>query len=125
LQVTVSGHHVDVTAAMKEYAHEKADKLARYFGAKEVAVTLKVEGGRKIAELIVYAPRRHTLIAEAEQPDMYAAIDLVTDKMERQLTKLKEKWSDHHAREGRQAEEATGRVRPQATEEEDLEEAED
>ena len=108
LLVTVSGHHVDVTAAMKEYAQEKADKLARYFGAKEVVVTLKVERGRQIAEFIVYAPRRHTLIAEAEQQDMYAAIDLVADKMERQLTKLKEKWSDHHAKETRQAEQSVG-----------------
>ena len=104
--VTVSGHHVDVTPAMKEYAFEKADKLARYFGAKEAVVTLKIERDRQIAEMIVYAPRHHTLMAQTEQLDMYAAIDLVTDKMERQLKKLKEKWSDHHAKESRKAEEA-------------------
>ena len=104
--VTVSGHHVDVTPAMKEYAFEKADKLARYFGAKEAVVTLKIECDRQIAEMIVYAPRHHTLMAETEQSDMYAAIDLVTDKMERQLKKLKEKWSDHHAKESRKAEQA-------------------
>jgi len=106
LQVTVSGHHVDVTPAMKEYAFEKADKLARYFGAKEAVVTLKIERDRQIAEMIIYAPRHHTLMAQTEQSDMYAAIDIVTDKMERQLKKLKEKWSDHHAKESRKAEQA-------------------
>jgi len=114
LQVTVSGHHVDVTSAMKDYAFEKAEKLARYFGAKEAVVTLKIEHDRQIAELIVYAPKRHTLIAEAENADMYASIDIVADKMERQLKKLKEKWSDHHAKEGRQAEESAGALAPEA-----------
>lgn len=104
--VTVSGHHVDVTAAMKDYAHDKADRLARYFGAKEVTVTLKMEGGRHIAEFIVYAPKHHTLIAEAEGVDMYAAIDVVVDKIERQMVRMKEKWLDHHAREGRTASES-------------------
>ena len=98
--VTVSGHHVDVTPAIKDYAYEKADKLARYFGAKEVVVTLKIEGGRHIAEFIVYAPKHHTLIATSEHADMYAAIDVVVDKIERQLVRLKEKWQDHHAKEG-------------------------
>ncbi len=123
--VTVSGHHVDVTSAMKDYAFEKADKLARYFGAKEAVVTLKIERGRQIAELIVYAPRHHTLIAEAENPDMYAAIDIVADKMQRQLKKLKEKWADHHAKEGRQAEEeAAAAASETEIEDEETEEAE-
>jgi len=126
LLVTVSGHHVDVTPAMKDYAFEKADKLARYFGAKEAVVTLKIERDRQIAELIVYAPRRHTLIAEAVHEDMYAAIDVVTDKMERQLKKLKEKWSDHHAKEGRQAEEAAAALTPEVeTQPEESEESEE
>jgi len=86
---------------MKDYAFEKADRLARYFGAKEALVTLKIERERHIAELIIYAPRHHTLIAVVEHSDMYAAIDLASDKMERQLVKLKEKWYDHHAKEGR------------------------
>lgn len=104
MQVIVSGHHVEVTAAMKDYAYEKAERLARYFGAREALVTLKIERDRQIAEFIVYAPRHHTLIAVSENPDMYAAIDVVYDKMERQLVRLKEKWSDHHAKEGREFE---------------------
>ena len=104
--VTVSGHHVDVTLAMKDYATEKAERLARYFGAREATVTLKIEGGRHLAEFIVYAPKHHTLIAEAEGLDMYAAIDVVVDKIERQLVRMKEKWADHRAKEGRTASEA-------------------
>lgn len=121
--VTVSGHHVDVTPAMKDYAYEKADKLARYFGAKEVAVTLKIEGGRQIAEFIVYAPKHHTLIAETQHVDMYAAIDVVVDKIERQLVRLKEKWLDHHAKEGGLAEEAASeQTAAEAAESEETEE---
>ena len=91
---------------MKDYASEKAEKLARYFGVREVTVTLKTEGGRHIAEFIVYAPKHHTLIAEVQGVDMYAAIDLVVDKIERQLVRMKEKWADHRAKEGRTASEA-------------------
>lgn len=122
--VTVSGHHVDVTTAIKDYAHEKAERLARYFGAKEAAVTLKIEGGRQIAEFIVYAPKHHTLIAVAENPDMYAAIDVVADKMERQLVRLKEKWGDHHAKEGRLAEQEEAQA-PEGEEAQSEEEAEE
>ena len=118
--VKISGHHVDVTPAMKDYAYEKADKLARYFGAKEVAVTLKIEGDRQIAEFIVYAPKHHTLIAETEHADMYAAIDTVVDKIERQLVRLKEKWADHHAKGGGLAEEsATEEAAPESEETEE------
>lgn len=116
--VRVSGHHVDVTPAMKDYASEKADRLARYFGAREADVTLKIEGGRHVAEFIVYAPKHHTLIAEAEGVNMYAAIDIVVDKVERQMVKMKEKWSDHHAKEGRFAPEGEAAEGLEETQEE-------
>jgi putative sigma-54 modulation protein len=112
---------------MKDYAYEKADKLARYFGAKEAVVTLKIERDRNIAEFIVYAPKHHTFVAESDHPDMYAAIDIVSEKMERQLRKLKEKWSDHHAREVREPEEAQAAAPPPEMPEEmeDFEEEEE
>lgn len=92
MNITISGHHLSVTEAMKEYARKKASKLERFFDRiRKIQVTLDVEGERQTAEMIVSAVRGSTLIAEVASTDMYAAIDLAVDKLERQLTRHKEK----------------------------------
>lgn len=92
MDIIISGRHLSVTEAVKEYARKKAAKLERFFDRiRKIQVTLDVEGERQIAEMIISATRGSTLIAEVAATDMYAAIDLVVDKLERQLTRHKEK----------------------------------
>lgn len=96
----ISGRHLSVTEAMKEYAQKKAGKLERFFDRiNKIQITLDVEGERQTAEMIVSATRGSTLIAEVASSDMYAAIDLAVDKLERQLTRHKEKLHDKRNRE--------------------------
>ena len=106
MQVKVTGRHMSVTDAMKAYAEEKARKLSRFFDRiQEIRVVLDVEGGRPTVECIVDVERAEDFIARETNADMYAAIDMVSDKLERQLTKHKERIKEHH--KGRDGEEAT------------------
>lgn len=99
MNITISGRHLSVTEAMKEYARKKAAKLERFFDRiTKIQITLDVEGERQTAEMIVSATRGSTLIAEVVTGDMYSAIDSAVDKMERQLIRHKEKLHDKRNR---------------------------
>lgn len=94
MQVNISGHHVEVTEALHEYVATKLDKLERHFDQiGNVQVTLSVEKTRQKAEasLNITGARLH---ADAEHDDLYAAIDMMNDKLDRQLLKHKEKKVD-------------------------------
>jgi putative sigma-54 modulation protein len=109
VETIISGRHVDITPALKDYTRERAGKLTKYFnGITKIVVTLASESGRQSAEMIISARRNLTLIGVVEDRDLYAAIDLVTDKMERQLTKWKEKIRDHRGQPAKQAGAAGG-----------------
>ena len=100
MEITITGRHVEMTPALKDYAQERADKLLRYFdGITKIAVTLSADSDRLTAEMVISARKNLTLIGEVEHRDLYAAIDIVTDKMERQLTKQKEKIKSHRGRQ--------------------------
>jgi len=91
MQIKISGHHVEVTDSMKAYVEEKLAKLERHFdNITRSDVTLTVEKQRQIAEGNVHISG-HDLHASAESEDMYAAIDSLADKLDRQLLKHKEK----------------------------------
>jgi putative sigma-54 modulation protein len=91
MQINISGHHVDVTEAMQGYVEEKMSKLTRHFDNITTGqVTLTVEKGRQVAEATVHVTGTD-LHAKSEHDDMYAAIDLMTDKLDRQVLKHKEK----------------------------------
>jgi len=99
MQINITGHHIDVTPALKKYVTTKFDKLERHFdNVLDVHVTLTVEKLRHQAEadLRLSGNRIH---AEATDGDMYAAIDLLIDKLDRQIVKHKEKVQDKHASE--------------------------
>ena len=88
----MSGRHVTITQAIKDYAREKVEKLSKYFeGITNIQVKLTVEGLQHSAEVIVAAAGGATIIASASSNDMYSAIDIVTEKVERQLKKHKAK----------------------------------
>jgi len=99
MQLSISGHHVDVTDALKNYTEEKLAKLERHFdNITNVHVVLSVEKVKQRAEATMHVSGAE-LFADADSDDMYAAIDALTDKLDRQILKHKEKLvSRHHGR---------------------------
>jgi putative sigma-54 modulation protein len=99
MQLSVTGHHVDITDPLRAYVVSKIQKIERHFDlVTDVHCILKVEKLRHTAEATV-SVNGGTLFADATEEDMYAAIDALTDKLERQVRKYKEKLGDHHARD--------------------------
>ncbi len=95
MQVSVTGHHVEVTEAMKQHVEEKINKLKRHFDhVTDVHVILTVEKLEQKAEATVQVSGAK-LFAEDTQEDMYSAIDNMVDKLDRQVIKHKEKIQAH------------------------------
>lgn len=98
MQINVSGHHIDVTDSLRNYVETKLEKLERHFDKiTQVHVILTVEKLRQKAEATIHITGGE-VFADAESEDMYAAIDMLTDKLDRQLIKQKEKISDRKQR---------------------------
>lgn len=99
MNLAVTGHHVEVTDALKDYVSEKMDKLERHFdNITDIHVILSVEKLRQQAEATIDLTGTK-IHAESESEDMYAAIDALIDKLDRQVIKHKEKLRDHHRNE--------------------------
>ncbi|GAW86622.1 putative sigma-54 modulation protein [Bathymodiolus platifrons methanotrophic gill symbiont] len=95
MQVSVTGHHVEVTAAMKQHVEDKIGKIKRHFDhVTDVHVILTVEKLEQKAEATVQISGAK-LFADDVQADMYAAIDNMVDKLDRQIIKHKEKIQAH------------------------------
>jgi len=91
MQLNISGHHVEVTDPLREYVENKFERLQRHFDQiTNTQVTLIVEKMVQKAEATVHIAGAD-LFAAAESEDMYAAIDSLADKLDRQLIKHKEK----------------------------------
>lgn len=100
MQLSISGHHIDITPALRSYVSSKMERLERHFDhVTNMHVVLSVEKLRQKAEATLHV-RGANLFANAEHEDMYAAIDALTDKLDRQIKKHKEKLKDHHQEEG-------------------------
>lgn len=101
MDIIVSGRHLSITSAIKDYAEKKVSRLEKFFDRIiRVQVNLDVESERHTAEMIVSAPKGSMLISEVTDHDIYAAIDRAVDKLERQLTRHKEKLSKRRERRG-------------------------
>lgn len=99
MQIKLTGHHVDVTPALRDYVNNKMDRIVRHFDRlTSVQVILSVEKLRQKAEATLHVAG-NDLYADATEEDMYAAIDGLVDKLERRVRKYKEKLVDHHARD--------------------------
>ncbi|MDT0618112.1 ribosome-associated translation inhibitor RaiA [Salinisphaera sp. P385] len=99
MNLNISGHHMDLTDALRDYVNAKLARVERHFDhVIEAEVVLEVEKERHKAEATLKLSGT-TLHAEATETDMYAAIDLMADKLDRQTRKFKEKITDHHNRE--------------------------
>lgn len=91
MQINISGHHVEVTPALREYAEGKLKRLEHHFDQiTRSDLVLTVEKQRQKAECNVHVSGSD-LHASAEDESMYAAIDSLVDKLDRQLLKHKEK----------------------------------
>ena len=100
IQLDITGRHVDVTPALREFAEEKLSKLERLLeGPLEAHVVLIIEKHRHIAEIQVKS-RSAVFSGSEETGDLYASIGEVVDKLERQAQKHKEKRHDHKHRRG-------------------------
>ncbi|ABS23921.1 ribosome hibernation-promoting factor, HPF/YfiA family [Bacillus cytotoxicus] len=91
MKFNIRGENIEVTPALKEYVEKKLSKIERYFDTfPEVKVNLKVYSDKQRVEVTI--PFTDLLLrAEETHSDMYAAIDLVVDKIERQIRKHKTK----------------------------------
>ena len=91
MQINITGHHVDITAALRAYVEEKFERLERHFdNMTNVHVILEVVKERQKAEATIHVSRGQ-VYADSEDENMYAAIDSLTDKLDRQIKKHKEK----------------------------------
>ncbi len=99
MQLTLTGHHVDITPPLKSYLEKKLDRVTRHFDQViDVHCVLTVEKLTHKAEATLHV-RGSNIHANAIEADMYAAIDVLTDKLDRLVKKHKETRADHHAAE--------------------------
>ncbi|MGA0973957.1 MAG: ribosome hibernation-promoting factor, HPF/YfiA family [Sedimenticolaceae bacterium] len=95
MQLNITGHHIDITDSMRAYVEEKITKLERHFDhVTNVHVILTVEKNEQKAEATVHVSG-NDIFADASNDDMYAAIDALIDKLDRQVIKHKEKVQSH------------------------------
>jgi putative sigma-54 modulation protein len=101
MNVSISGHHVEVTPALRDYVRAKLERIKRHFDQViDVNVVLTVEKlsekeKRQKAEVTLHVSGKD-LHAESIAQDLYAAIDTLIDKLDRQVIKHKDKIRDHH-----------------------------
>jgi putative sigma-54 modulation protein len=98
MRIDTYGQQIDVTPALRDYVETKLARLNRHFDHHpiEVRAQLRVEKPHHCAEATINIPGGRAVHADANGPDMYAAIDLLADKLDRLLVKHKEKVVDHH-----------------------------
>ena len=95
MQINLTGHHLDITPAIRSFVQEKLERIERHFDhITNIHVILTVEKGRQKAEASIHV-NRGNIFANAQHDDMYAAIDMLIDKLDRQVIKHKEKLSNH------------------------------
>lgn len=95
MNLNITGHHVEVTPALHDYVTGKVERVIRHFDhVTSVHVVLSVEKLRQKAEITLHVKGKD-IYADADDTDLYASIDAVADKLDRQVLKHKEKAGDH------------------------------
>ena len=103
MQLNITGHHVEVTPALRAYVEKRLDRIVRHSDhVIDVHCVLTVEKLQQRAEATVNLSGSK-IHADAIDTNMYAAIDALTDKLDRGVKKHKEKLTDHHVQEGLKA----------------------
>ena len=95
MNVNITGHHVEVTPAIADYVKTKLDRVIRHFdNVTSVHVILSVDKLKQKAEVTMHVKGKD-IHADSVESDLYAAIDTLADKLDRQVVKHKEKISNH------------------------------
>ncbi|MFI4937997.1 MAG: ribosome hibernation-promoting factor, HPF/YfiA family [Candidatus Berkiellales bacterium] len=96
MQINITGHHIELTPALRDYVNTKIQKIQRIFNnITNVHVILSVDKKFQQKAEARMNMARAEIIAESESENMYAAIDTMIDKLERQVVKHKEKLNQH------------------------------
>ena len=102
MNLTISGHHLEVTPALRSYVTSKLDRITRHFDqVVDVRVLLTVEkqlkdkDARQRAECNIHV-KGSDMFAESAHADLYAAVDELVDKLDRQVVRHKNRITDHH-----------------------------
>lgn len=96
MHIETHGHEIEVTPALREYVETKLQRLGRHFDQPlDVRTQLGIRKPDYVAEATLSLAGR-TLHADAGAQNMYAAIDILADKLDRLVLKHKEKQTDHH-----------------------------
>ena len=104
MKILITGRHDGVTEEMKDYARQKLEKLSKYFERATTAkATLDHVHAAYQVEMQFEVARGQTLIGKAEAADMFAACDAAEQKLGQQLRRFKDRLTDHHRGERRQA----------------------
>lgn len=99
MRIEIHGHEIEVTPALRDYVESKFERLARHFDQPfEVRTQLRLDKPHHCAEAQINLAGSQVLHADASGPDMYAAIDLLADKLDRLLLKHKQKTVDTYRR---------------------------
>lgn len=95
MNLNITGHHLEITPAIRDYVVAKLDRVVRHFDhVTAVHVILSVEKLRQKAEVTVHV-RGKDIFVEAHDESLYAAIDVLAAKLDRQVVKHKEKQAEH------------------------------
>jgi putative sigma-54 modulation protein len=94
MNIQITGHHVEVTAAIRDYVNAKLERITRHFDhVIDINVILSIDKLKQKVEATVHV-RGKDIFAESEDPNMYAAIDSLVDKLDRSVIRHKEKQQD-------------------------------
>jgi putative sigma-54 modulation protein len=94
MNLNISGHHLEVTPALRSYVESKIGRVTRHFDhVIDAHVILTANKVKQKAEVTLHV-RGKDLHCESEEADLYAAIDLLADKLDRQVLKYKDKLYD-------------------------------
>jgi len=95
MQITITGHHVEVSPALRTYVSEKMQRISRHFDhVISINVILNVEKHRNDAEATLHTAGK-SLFANSSDDDMYAAIDGLVDKLDKQVRRYKDRLRNH------------------------------
>lgn len=95
MTMNITGHHIEVTPAIRDHVKLKLERVIRHFDhVTSVHVILSVDKLQQKAEVTLHVKGKD-IYADATDADLYAAIDLLADKLDRQVVKHKEKITDH------------------------------
>jgi putative sigma-54 modulation protein len=96
MNLQISGHHLEITPAIHAYVTEKLERVTRHFdNVIDVNVILSVDKLKQKAEVTVHLSGKDVFVESIDE-DLYAAIDSLADKLDRQIQKHKQKVQDHH-----------------------------